>query len=61
MMGIRVFENGWSVRIGPAYFRWFRGVGGRLRISFCGGFPIRLFGFNQRTFHLFWQEENVWN
>ena len=42
MMGIRVFENGWSVRIGPAYFRWFRGVGGRYKSVFAG---IFLFAF----------------
>ncbi len=59
-MGIRVFKNGWRVCIGPAYFRWFWGIGGRLTVSFSHALPLCILGFNQRTYHLFWREGNVW-
>lgn len=56
MSAFRMFDDGWRVRIGPVNLRYFQGVGYRITINFCSEFSIRLFGFNQRSFHLFWRE-----
>ena len=50
---IKVFKGsneGFRVKIGAFYFRYFKGLGVRLQISFSRDIWVKLFGFNQRNY-----------
>ena len=43
-------NQGFRVKVGAFYLRWFIGEGVRFQINFSRDFWIRLFGFNQKNF-----------
>lgn len=49
-MKIRKFSNGFSVRVGAFYLRYFAGEGLRFDINFSRPFWIWLFGWNARHY-----------